>query len=345
MRTAICARGVLTICLLVCWTGSLDASDNNAARLREEALAAMENVVPHAPTAGTLTRVTYGNNHAIWGRIFGDQQIAALVAVDIAVHSNDRWPEDATLFLLLWQNGWKFRQLVGKVSSATSAGTELQIETWDWNVKRRLSPETYYVVSRLELYPAGDHLSWLCNPKSHTLLPTGWRKDAIPSLSDSAITFQHADKPGFSPTIYDVFKFTDRPGDLIASFESDSINGPPFGQAFTVRDFRTGKMESWWFWMKGHSDWQYAVSRRGPAIGGSNPPEDAVATFDWGDDESYHEADYFLWRLTGLGPNALWGIWDQDEKPERPLPRSVKVTGLPEAVEKFTWPPMVPGKN
>lgn len=341
MRRMFFARRVVFVCLLVCWSSSIDATENNAARLRAEALATMDNVVPHAPAAGTLATVTYGNDHARWGKIFGDQQIAALVAVDISVHPDNDWPEDATLFLLLWQNGWKVRQLVGKVSSVVSTDDLVQFhnDKWDWEVKRRRSPETYYVISRLELYPAGDHLSWLCDPKSHSLVPTGWRKDAIPSLSGSTITFQHADKPGFSPTKYDVFRFTDHPGELIASFDTDDINGQPAAHGFAVRDMKSDKMESWWFWMKGHNDGQYGVSRHGPGSGGAYPPEEATVYFDWPDGGGYRQdTDYFLWRLAGLQRNATWGVWDQDGKPEVALPRSVKVTGLRQAVEKFTWP-------
>ncbi len=348
MRPTIVACGFLMICVLAFGPDSLAGNDNKPARLREMALATMENIVPHNPADGAMAKITFGNNHAIWGKIFGDEQVAALVAVDISVHPDNDWPEDATLFLLLWQDGWRFRQLVGKVSSATSTDDLVQfhIEKWDWDIKRRPSPETYYVLSRRELYPAGDHLSWLCDPKSHTLVPTGWRKDAIPSVSGSTITFEHQDKPGFGPVIYNIYSFSDHPGELIASFDTDDINGQPSAHGFAVRDIKSGKMVSWWFWMKGHSDGQYAVSRHGPGIGGAYPSEDATVYFDWPDIGAYRrDTDYFLWRLAGLQRNATWGIWDQDEKPEVSLPRSVKVTGLPDAVEKFTWPPLGPSKD
>lgn len=347
MRPAVSITNITTIILWMLIVISPCSRADESARLRKEALATMENIVPCASATPTLAKITFGNNHAIWGRIFADQQIAALVAVDVAVHRDDEWPEDATLFLLLWQNGWRFRQLVGKVSGATSSIDLPRFHKlkWDWDVKHRLSPESYYVLSRCELYPAGDHLSWFCDPKSHTLVPTGWRKDAIPSLSGTTITFRHQDKPGYTPDIYEIFEFKDHPGNLIASFDDNNINGHPTGNGFLIRDVRSGKMISWWFWKKKSVDWkqpeQYAVSRRKPEDDGANSTQDAVVTFDWCGVENYRsENDYFVWRLTGLEKDALWGIWDDGEKPKMPVPQSAKVIGSPEAVEKFTWPPL-----
>ncbi len=117
-----------------------------------------------------------------------------------------------------------------------------------------------------------------------------------------------------------------------------------------IQNNQSGKMVPWWIWRKQPVDLKdpdtFAISRQGPPAAHSFPPEEGVATFDWGVDEtdgSYR--DYFLWRLTGLGRNALLGIWDEPSSEERRVPRRVRVTGSPDIVERFTWPSAGDGKK
>ncbi len=86
-------------------------------------------------------------------------------------------------------------------------------------------------------------------------------------------------------------------------------------------------------------DKRYALCRTEGERAGEPFREDAVAEFEWGDQEVTHLARAFLWRrLTGLSENALRGYWDQDSQSNSERPRGVTITGLPEAIQRFSWP-------
>ncbi len=182
--------------------------------LQRRALALMTDITPHEPVTGTPIKVSYPTDHAFWGTLFGDKQIAALVAVDLTQGKDHDPGDNADLCLLLWdhEHGWKFRQRVGKVTSTVDSE-----QHWSWAVKHREPSGAWYVVSRLDLYPPGEHLSWVCDAKTRTLIPTTWPRGAIPSISGDTITFTRQDKPGYSPTIRDIYRFRDQPAERVAS--------------------------------------------------------------------------------------------------------------------------------
>ena len=194
----------------------------------------------------------------------------------------------------------------------------------------------------MSLYPGGEHLSWWCDAKTHTLLPTGWRKDAVPSIAADTITFAWQDKPGYSPMIRDIYRFTDQVGTRLATcVEEPELHR--IGTQITIWEAESDKAVTWQTRPAkpemGSQLVRYVLCRSD----GEQPPEffreDAVATFSGGGDTIIRGPVQFLWwRLTGLSANAINGVWDQDETQETILPQSVTVSGLPEAMRRFTWP-------
>ena len=296
--------------------------------MKARALAVMSDIVPQEPVSDMPVEVTYQEVHADWGALFGDGRVAALVALKLAPDQAKEQPEEAELCLLRWEQGWKFQQWVGRISPDN-----------DWALKRGAPRQAWYVVSRRSSYPAGEHLSWWCDAKTHTLLPTGWPKNAVPSISADTITFSRQDKPGYSPTIRDIYRFTDQIGARVATC-TDEPELHRIGTQLTVWEVGSDKAVTWQARQLGYAfPARYALCRQDGALPAEPFREDAVATFDGGSDSIIRGPTQFLWwRLTGLGANALNGVWDQDGKEETALPRNVTVSGIPEAVRRFTWP-------
>ena len=77
--------------------------------------------------------------------------------------------------------------------------------------------------------------------------------------------------------------------------------------------------------------------------------EDANVDVQWKEGQYPTSGITFLiWRLTGLEENAQYGQWDEDNsreskannaKVEIQKPLKSVVTGIPEAVKAFFWPP------
>lgn len=318
--------------------GEAKVTPQNSSSLEKKALHMMADVVPVELPAGTFAKVTFEGDQARWGRIFGDEEVAALVAVNEKKSQTDS-SESAELCLLLWQDGWRFVQHVGKVSA--TIGYDGQP---DWELKNDNSPRAIYLVSRLELYPPGEYASWLCDPQTHRLIPTGWRSDAIPSISGNTITFTSQKNPGYTPIIRDICQFDGRPGTSIMTITQE--DAPDHTSAPVVTEHGSGSDEivTWKVWKKSrdynHRNEVYALSRTRGEKAASPPKEDVTVTFDWeGSDYPYNPTAFLLWRLTELSRNALEGIWDADESRIVVMPRSAKVTGSPEDIQRFQWPP------
>ncbi len=310
----------------------------NLAALKSQALALLADVVPQPPVADTPATLSYRAAYACWGTFFGDEQVAALVALESGKGRDQNGENKADLCLLRWEpQGWTFAQWVGQITSGAGIRASL-----DWALKRRAPGQARYVLSRLSLYPAGEHLSWWCDAKTHTLLPTGWRKDAVPSIAADTITFTHEDRPGYTPRIRDIYRFADQVGTHLAT----CVDEPELhliGTQLTIWEAGSGKAVTWQA-QPAKSDGRGRVVRYALCRSDGEQPakpfrEDAVATFEGGGDTIIRGPVQFLWwRLTGLSANALNGAWDQDETQETILPQSVAVSGLPEAIRRFTWP-------
>ena len=310
----------------------------NLATLKSRALALLADVVPQSPVADTPATLSYQEAYACWGTFFGDEQVAALVALESGKDRDHNRENKADLCLLRWEpQGWRFAQWVGQITSG--AGMQANL---DWALKRRAPGQAWYVLSRQSLYPAGEHLSWSCDAKTHTLLSTGWPKDALPSIAADTITFTHEDKPGYTPRIRDIYRFTDQVGAHLAT----CVDEPELhliGTRLTIWEAGSDQAVAWQArpaqsGRRGRII-QYALCRSDGQQSAKPFREDAVATFEGGSGTILRGPVQFLWwRLTGLSANAINGAWDQDETQETILPQSVAVSGLPEAIRRFTWP-------
>ncbi len=315
---------------------------------RQSAMALMEDIVPHSPVSDEMTKISNEQSRAIWGRVFGDAQIGALVAVKSDEVNGEN---DAELYLLLWQDGWRIAQLVGKVSWGT--GDEYD---WNWKIKRRIADGAYYVINRSDLNAISyrEHLSWLCDPQTHSLVPTGWPKDAIPSISGSTIAFVRCEKSGNATMVREINEFDSVPGKNIAIY---SITYSPEHRVritISIPDPTTGKRVTWRIsqappkYEPYHNRFSLCYS----ATDGELEPfhEDATVDVEWKEGQYPTNAISFLiWRLTGLDFAAQSGQWDEDilrekregrDNLEIKKPLKAVVLGIPEAEKAFSWPLM-----
>jgi hypothetical protein len=350
-------RRALLLSLLVAGALAAHGDEKNAApspeqgQLERSALTLMKDIAPQAPVSDTMVMVSSEKGRAIWGKIFGDAQIGALVAVRAdKAKEND----DASLCLLLWQDGWKFAQWAGKVSISerTDTWSPIAMQNWNWGLKQRMPGEPYYVTSGLDLNTLSSqkHPSWLCDPKTHSLQPTGWPEDAIPSLSSGTITFRRCEKSGDSafPTAFEVDEFDGKPGRNLATYTDDLMGGPI---SVSVPDPATGKRVIWRIrpfvtkYEAGHDRRSLCYSPADGNLGSFH--EDATVDVQWGT-ESYPTSatNFLIWRLTGIERNAQMGFWDEDHVAEnerwkntiKEKPARAVVVGIPEAVKAFSWP-------
>ena len=314
--------------------------------IKQAAMALMEDVVLHSPVSDEMTKISNVRSRAIWGPIFGDAQIGALVAVQPNARTTG---DDAELCLLLWQDGWKFAQWVGKVS-----WERRDQQDWDWGIKRRAPKGAYYVIDSLDPNALSyrEHLSWYCDPQTHSLLPTGWPKDALPSISGKTITFQRCERSGYTPTVFEIDEFNSAPGKNIAIYSNTYAEGHRERITISVPDPTTGKRVTWRIsqpppiYEPYHDRFSICYS---PTDGKVEPfHEDATVDVQWGKGQYPTDATSFLvWRLTGIEKTAQHGRWDEDILREKKAgrvnfditkPLKAVVLGIPEAVQAFSWP-------
>jgi hypothetical protein len=301
----------------------------------------MQDIVPAPAAMKTIAQVSLQNDRAVWGHIFGDQEVGALVAVQMHEGKPDQSPEDSDLCLLLWKQGWRFVQAVGKV---TTQGETAENDEFNGEIKQRVSTHSLYVINRLGLYPAGEHTSWLCDSKPHRLIPTGWPSDALPSIAGNTITFKREDKPGYSPEIISIHSFDGTVGPLLAKITGEDVNHRDRGQFITVPTPDHHGWETWRIWDRSpeyhFQRTVYGLARmKGDNVKGT-PEGEATAEFSrtYGSGGSYITTLFLEWRLTGLSKEALEGTWGEDARHDFPKPEWVKITGDAEAVQRFSWP-------
>jgi hypothetical protein len=314
----------------------------NAAALEALALELMADIVPHEPVSEDFAEVSADGGLARWGHLFGDAEIAAVVAVGFTKESTG-----VDLCLLRWEGAWKLTQWIGRTptfsfSGSATAGT-------DWAIRQHVASHTFYVVGGLStLYAPRDHPSWLCDPKTHTLAPTGWR-DAIPLVNNDIITFTFADKPGYSTEYHKVHRFKDgKPDEWLGTWWEEG-HQPNIVMAIAVPR-KAGEKPVTWRVRKSkkpapRDGEAFALCRSENDKEGEPFREDATMECYW---EGLNGWGFgiVLRRLLGLKERTApekWD-WDYEERAPRwgagelhpPLKR-VTVTGLPEAVEKFSW--------
>ena len=310
----------------------------NLAAIEQRALEMMQDIVPAKPLPAKPVDIFSGKDFARWGRLFADDQIAALVAVDLSKHVKDR-PDEADLCLLLWDKGWHFQQWVGKVyAMGDNSGNT------PWAIKYDAITNACYVVTNLGLYPEEKHLSWLCNAKTRTLDPTGWPANSLPSIFGKTITFTSQDKPGYTPMKREVRQFSDGVvGKQIATVVEENVDHPP-KVAISAWDNELGKFVTLHIWKKDVNHYDphhdiYSLSMDAPGETRTGAGGETTIEFDWGYDYGdYSAAIYIFRRLTGISFPEFLGGWNQDVYRENKMPLAAKITGSPVAAHRFTWP-------
>jgi hypothetical protein len=314
---------------------------------QRSARALMEDIMPHSSASDEMAKISDPQRHAIWGPIFGHDQIGALVALPSPA---DKAGSDARLCLLLWKDGWKFAQWAGKVSASID-----HEQRWNWGVKRQVPNGGYYVIDSFDPNSISyrEHLSWFCDPQTHSLRPTGWPKDALASISGKTITFQRSVKSGYAPTIFEVDEFDGKPGGNIATFSTTYEEGHRALITVRLPNPTIRKRVTWRIAeaQKPSEAYHNRISLCRSLTEGELEPfhEDATLDVQWKVGQSPTDAPSFLiWRLTGLERPAQYGQWDEDILREREAgyvnlditkPEKAVVVGTPEAVKAFSWPP------
>lgn len=322
-------------------------------RMREQAMALMEDVAPHSPVSKDWVKISNPQCNALWGPIFGDKQIGALVAVHTRDLENGG---DDMLCLLLWKDGWKFAQWVGGVSSVVNNDPDPDI---DWGIKRIIPGGTCYVMDSLctPYATSREHSSWFCDPHTHSLRHTGWPRDARPSISGSTITFQRENADSHTVT-YEIDQFDGAPGKNIATYSMTQGERNAVFVTVTLPDQEMKKNVTWIIWRTfanydpSHDSYLLGYNTTGEKL----PPlhQDAAIDIQWGNDLSKPSITFLLWRLTGLSSAALHGRWDDDiqrdgergySDVEIPKPTGTIVAGIPEALKAFSWPLPAPSEK
>jgi hypothetical protein len=314
------------------------------------ALATMQDVAPLGPVQAPFLQIHSDDCHGWWGNLFGDDQPAALIAVEPRGNGkNDSWG-DARLFLLLWNNGWQMTQQIGSVAAWrddrwwNDDSFDISGRNQDWCLKVTAGSHHCYLLSGS--HPNNttvDQQSWRLDPSAHDLKPTGWPRDAWPSISAKSITLLR--RPNNRQIIETVHHFD---GSIAAEIitiqtEYDARNAATVtltqpaqkDRPATAWLIRTSSYDSI---KKLH---KYSICRRSPPADVAAFEENAVAEISWGDQYVVDSsaARYLFHRLTGLGRAAYDSQWDQDETQKLLLPKSVRVTGDPEAVKLFSLDP------
>ncbi|HWB61479.1 MAG TPA: hypothetical protein VG733_18500 [Chthoniobacteraceae bacterium] len=334
------AASVLCIVALSAARGSdpKPAPPKNLAAVEQRALAMMKDIAPRRPGPKQPASLSSGKDFTCWGKLFADDQIAALVAVDLAKHVKYR-QDEADLCLLLWDKGWHFQQWVGKVYAKDDDN-----ENIPWIINYDPNGNACYVLTNLSLYPEEKHLSWLCDAKTHTLQPTGWSANSLPSIFGKTITFTSQDKPGYTPTKRDIRQFPDGVvGKQIATIAEENLDHPP-KVAVSAWDNDLGKFVIWHIWKKDKNHYDphhdiYSLSVDAPGAADAATGGEITIEFDWGDDYGdYSAAIYIFHQLTGLSSHEFFGEWSEDVYREIKMPLAAKITGSPVAAHRFTWP-------
>lgn len=309
------------------------AADENRARV----LDVLREVKPtgRPPASATIAR---GDVRGIWGRLFGGANVHALIARDMADEGSG--DGQATLYQLRWDGKeWAIVEELGKVSpDVTSTGAPA------WIVRSHGDPAEYFVIGQQDRNIIENCLSWRYDPGTRRLVSTGWPRIKLPSLAGDAITLVSRDlfRAG-NPFISESYRYRGgRPGAFLGSVITDFTEENLLRATLTAPQKNSGRQVTWRVWKQSGDHLPqndiYAICR--DETGGQGAfRTDATIEFDWDDDFAPDDAArYIWWRLTGTGVDSYLGEWSDGPDKLPRMPKSVKVTGLPEAVELFTWP-------
>jgi hypothetical protein len=313
----------------------------DARALEEEgsrrALAFLKDVVPGESVQRSMA-MHGGDIRGVWGRLFGTDDVMALLAEGMATKRDDNGG-DAQLFLLRWKGGWEVVQKVGAVSGSLDSD-----EKPYWTVRAHEKPACYYVLSHTSPNWTEKCASWRYDAAAGKLVPTGWPTNGRPSISGDTLTISSRDmSEAGAPAMEEVYRFADgKLGARVGEIRRGFSDGHLLRATITVPNASGGDV-TWRIWKmtpeyKPRAD-VYALCRDEGA-GRNTFHADATIEFDWGEggpsDES--AAEYVWWRLTGTGMDAYHGTWPGEVEWKLRVPKTAKVTGLPEAVARFEWP-------
>ncbi|WP_395749163.1 hypothetical protein [Prosthecobacter sp.] len=314
------------------------------------AIATMQDVAPRGPVQAPFIQIHSDDCHGWWGNLFGDNQPAALIAVEPRGNGKNASRDDASLFLLLWKNGWQVARQIGSVAAShddrwwNDDGFDISGLEQNWCLK--VIPESracYLLIGPSMHRPVADHQSWRLDPSDHDLKPTGWPKDASVSISANSITM--TGPPNNHKVIETIHHFDGTIGAEIITIQTESDSPNITTVTFTLPEQKHRPATAWLIRHKSYDSTKkvhvYSVCHRLPSAAATAFEENAVLQVYWGDQyaEDHSAARYLFHRLTGLGRAAYDAQWDQDEKQKLLLPKRVGVTGDPDAVKLFSLDP------
>jgi hypothetical protein len=338
---------ILVATLLGCSLAIAADTSRQEKEFIRRALATMQYVAPHVPVQAPFLQIHSDDCHGWWGNLFGDDQPAALIAVESRGNGKNNFWDNARLFLLLWKNGWQLTQQIGPVAAWQNDrwwnDDSFDISGGDqgWRLKVTAESHERYLLSDLSPNNAVDQRSWRLDPSAHDLKPTGWPRNASASISWKSITLLR--RPHDQQMIETIHHFDGTIGAEIISIQTEYDSRNVSTVTLTVPAQKDRPAAAWLIRRESYNSikklYSYSVCHRSPSAAAATAfEENAVLEVSWGDQyaEDRSAARYLFHRLTGLDRAAYDAEWDQDQPKKLLLPQSVKVTGDPEAVKLFT---------
>jgi len=307
----------------------------NEQRRQEEkrVLKTVQDLTPHEKIVEA--QIISEDVRGIWGKLLGGKDFWALVSTGLPGEGESVL--NSRLFLLNWEGEWNLRQTIGLVSGAVDYNGEL-----GWCIKRDESREVFYLLSQRDLAWADALLMWRFDPATKTFVPVKWEERGLPSIAGDILTFSSSNPAFDVERTADIYQFSGKVGPWIGSMSRGYSSEHLARFWIKVWDESSKKPITWRLWRtkRGYSTNADTYSLcRDEGDGNTEFREDAVLKFNWGE-YGYSEMDaalFMWWRLTGIGSNPVLGIWSKETHSLRRKPLSVGVTGLPDAVERFTF--------
>jgi hypothetical protein len=338
-------RAISSLCVSLAFTLSLACQGQQVTGSQENharATSLMADILPHTSVAFPFLMIHGDDCHGMWGNLFGDNIAAALIGVEPLGNAHSKTPAPSELFLLLYDKHdkrWRVEQHLGQMEPMTE--TARASEDAPWLLKQRKGGLDVFLLGRMDLNNGEDRLSWRLDPRSHRLMPTGWPKDAVPSISENAITFRRF-QPGRGPLVKTIFRYEERVGDELISISEQYDQQHIPTVTLSLPASKNGTATSWRIRAKGAG---YQTTHDLYELCRTTPPEaeaafvpHAVMTFEWDDEHGDLSAARFIaQRLAGVGRASYDGVWDGEDSRQLLLPKSVSVTGDTEAKNLFSF--------
>lgn len=314
-----------------------DSSKPDEAR----AISLMADIRPQSAVAHPFLMIHGDDCHGVWGNFFGDNEPAALIGVEPRGNAKVKKPVQAELMLLLWDKQWQVVQRLGKMDPMPES--RYASDYSPWTLKQRKDRDEVFLLGRMDLNTSEDKLSWRLDVATHRLAPTGWPKDAVPSISGDTITFSRF-QPGKGPSVNTICRYDGKVGNEIITItdEYDSKHVPTVTMTLPASPEKAAV--SWRIRAKSSGYYPthdlYELCRTSPPDKGAAFVAQAELICDWGEEHGdLSAARYLFHRLTGLGRASFDGSWDEDNSRKLLIPKRAAVTGDAEAAHLFELQP------